>query len=277
MTHFKLLPLLLFVQTISYADYTVIYPLTDSSILIKNKIVPSVPTYTEWASVGEPYNCASSNPQEYNVDEGVTYTKTFNDCIQKQERTKTLDKEITTESRTISISQYKVQSIGTKVAIPSYTEWTNSGSAYNCQSVSPMEDTISKGKEYTKNYTNCSINQTRTKTLNNVKNTETRVADGYSYSIQSVGTRNDEECLKFSNSSRWVDYAKTPLTAPNYKYQVVWNGNVYASFSNLPEKTNVDMSFTSGIYVYTRGTYQYSQKVDKDYQYFYYELCRKPI
>jgi len=277
MTHFKLLPLLLFVQTISYADYTVIYPLADSSISIKHKIEPSLPTYTEWASVGEPYNCTYSTPKEDTIEEDTVYTKTFSNCTQKQSRTKTLDSNVTTEERTISGVQYQAQSIGTKLAVATYTEWAISGKPYDCKSASPMEDAFTEGTVFTKHYTDCSQNLTRIKTYKGVQTTESKVATGYGYDAESVGTRSVTECMTRSTDYYWIDAAKQPLGSPNYKYNIKWNKSTLASYTSKVNNNPADTSFTSDGYIYSRGTYRSTTLRFEDYKYFYYDICRKPI
>jgi len=238
----------------------------------------SVPTYTDWTNVGGAYNC-NQNPKEDTIDEGVSYTKTFSECSQDQERTKTLDSTVSVEKRTIPAPSYQTQSVGTKVAVATYTEWAKSGTPYNCKNIGPMEDTFNEGTVFTKNYNDCSQDYTRTKTYKGVNTTESQTLQGFNYSVQSVGTRSVTECAPYAtnNNYRWIDVAKQQLGTPNYKYELWWNGKALAFLTDKPVTTAADKTFTTGGYVYSRGEYKESTVRNSDYKYFYYQVCRKPV
>jgi len=285
MNFFKLLPLIFAIQSISYADYTVIYPLDSYLLSIKNKVVTNPDdgseqsVYTEWSSNTDPYDCAKISPLSETIDEGVSFTKTFSNCLQDQTRTKTLNSKISIEHRTVQGVGYTTQSIGTKKAVATYTEWVRSGVPYKCEFIGPMEDTVVEGSAYTKTYKNCSADFIRTKTLSGVETTESKVVTGYEYSVQSIGTLSGTECLVYNDTtsqSRWIDAAKTEMSAPNYKYELTWKGKYIANFTSSTVNV-VDNSFTKDGYIYSRG--KFFSRYDRNFGYYYfaYQVCRKPV
>jgi hypothetical protein len=76
---------------LSLADYKVNYFLDKNNISFKNKPLAqwlaSTPTYSEWAYVGDYFNCQSALPTADSQPDGVSFTQTLSECTKIRSRT----------------------------------------------------------------------------------------------------------------------------------------------------------------------------------------------
>lgn len=160
---------------------------------------------SSWSDVGNEYNCLVWTPEDSTKDYGVTFEQS-QDCSQNQERTKdqysVYSTGIEVYEKTITESQVSIKtktrdSIGTKNiitgTISETTNWSNSGSSYNCTSWSPATSTITSGQSFTQERM-CSQNQTQTTKIYNVW------SDG-AQTLQSTTTSNRVETQKETRSA----------------------------------------------------------------------------
>ncbi|MBM26504.1 MAG: hypothetical protein CL760_12665 [Chloroflexi bacterium] len=152
-----------------------------SAVGTKNFITGTRKTkWSSWSDTGVYFDCAVWSPNVTEKDYGESFTQTRN-CSQNQEKTRELYnvwadgsetlKEVEKETQTIS-EQDSQQAVGSNNIIVStrngdWSNWSDSGSHFNCLGWSPDVSNKPYGEIFTQTR-DCSQNQTRNRNIFNV-------------------------------------------------------------------------------------------------------------
>ena len=134
--------------------------------------------YGPWENVGEPYGCSNWSPSTSTIGKGISFTQSATDCNQDQSRW-AIDYEINTangdirpvgelylENR-IESSSSERDAVGTLenwvAYTPTYTNWLDTNSLYNCSSWAPNPAffVFEESSSFTQTSDNCSTDQQR--------------------------------------------------------------------------------------------------------------------
>jgi len=177
--------------------------------------------YSEWGNTGIHYDCNTWNPLDSTVNLGVEFTQN-RDCSQDQDRNKDTYDIWADGSETLNNSLVEIQTLiesesqqatGTKnyktgTQRTEYTEWTNTGTHYNCDAFSPLPSEVYTGTSYTQNR-NCSQDQNRIEDIYDVwadgsETLYTSTPESQTIieteSNQAVGTLLAQSCKQILNS-----------------------------------------------------------------------------
>jgi hypothetical protein len=201
------------------AEYIVKFKL-DGNINVTEWVSKDV-LYGEWENIGDFYNCNNWSPSPSTIKIGENFQQLANDCKQNQERTaqnQEIDKlsgnirnigDFYINTRTINVENIR-NAVGTKEnwipTTPSYGDWTNNGSVYNCSGWTPDASTGDIGTTVNQTSSNCSINQTRT-----VQNREIETTIG---KIRNVGDLQSESRIENGQ----IGYQSVAGTKSTYLY-----------------------------------------------------------
>lgn len=303
------IPLLSVLGMTSYASYVVQYPEVPVTFKDLGKWVQNETAYTNWINVGSPHDCASGSPLENTQQLGETYTKTFVDCKQEQERTATTSEKntlsgairnsiSTKEKNVLTNATYTANSVGTTdfgqwlATEPVYTDWRNLDSPHDCTSAAPLENTQTLGSSYPKVFSGCQQTQERTITtsekntisgvVRNIVNTkETKLLTDATYTVTAIGTKVVKECGYSGTSGhayRWYDIANGDIYSSTYGMGLQWDGVTKIDTTNIDRTYPKATTFVNGGYIYTRGAYKMKgEYYDRRLYYYYYEVCREPV
>ena len=125
--------------------------------------------YTNWESVGGPYNCSNWSPAGSGYSSSASFTQTATNCSLNQSRTvQPREQETTTGAyRNSGAQTSESRTLASQSASRSYTVtiggWGNSGGVTGCSNWSPATSTVSSGQSFTQTATNCSQAQTRSR------------------------------------------------------------------------------------------------------------------
>lgn len=223
-------------------------------------------SWSAWSNSGSPYGCTEWKADVSEVNYGESFTQERS-CSQNQTRSRdvlnvwesgkeTLNK-VEDDSQVVTVTQNQ-SATGTKDYIvsqtaPSWSAWSNSGTAYACGSWSPSPSTVNLGQSFTQSRS-CSQDQVRSRTIQDVwksgKKTTNRVeTDGQTVSVtqnqSATGTKNYIVGTAYGS---WSGYSNS--------------GSVYGCGSYTPSTSTVNLgqSFTqtrscSQDQVRTRTTY----------------------
>jgi hypothetical protein len=133
----------------------------------KETWVASTPTYTAWASVAAPYNCANWTPLGSAYSEITQFTQTATNCSVDQTRsrqnreTETTTGAIRNSGAPVSEAQTISGQTNTRAYLEDFAPWVWGGESYNCTNWSPDPSTVTTGTAFTQTATNCSRDQVR--------------------------------------------------------------------------------------------------------------------
>ena len=185
-----------------------------------------VKNVSQWVNIYNKYNCSSWSPEESSINLGLTYTQTRS-CLQDQSRTKDIYTvyntgeeffiETITDNQTITETESQ-SAIGMKNFISTerseaWSNWSDSGAHYDCDTWSPNVDTVDYGDSFTQTR-DCSQDQTRsrnvfnvwadgTETLNTVETGNQTITETETQS--AIGTKNFKDTTRAGNWSSWTD------------------------------------------------------------------------
>lgn len=216
--------------------------------------VPASSAYSEWLNNGPVKNCRIWTPDISTVPIGHFFEQIANDCEQDQVRTVQPREQstktqvyrdagvATTELRTINATMRR-EAVGTQeswtAASPFFTEWTNEGGIYECQTWSPDPSTVTVEQAFTQTSNDCKQNQTRTR--------QDREQEAITLQYRDVGDPiMESRSIAASQSRASVGSKETWIAAtPDYGAWVN-TGSVYgcSNWSPSPSSVNSGVSFT---------------------------------
>jgi hypothetical protein len=175
---------------------------------------------------------------------------------------------------------------------PTYTNWLNIGSPYDCGSENPLENTQPLGITYVKTFSGCHQAQERIMTTsekntvsgvirNSVDTKETKLLTDASYTVNAVGSKIVKECGYTVGNTFWADAAQTnwPAYTTTYGSLIMWKGTTIKSNITTTTTSPKTATFVSAGYVYTRGTFMmnYTFSEQNRLDYYYNQICREPV
>lgn len=178
--------------------------------------------WSSWSDTGVYFDCAVWSPNVTEKDYGESFTQTRN-CSQNQERTREIYnvwadgsetlKEVEKETQTIS-EQDSQQAVGSNNIIVStrngdWSNWSDSGSRFNCLGWNPDVSTKPYGEIFTQTR-DCLQDQTKTRTTFNVwaDGTETELStETSSQTISVEDTQQATGTVNFIASEREADWS----------------------------------------------------------------------
>ncbi len=222
---------------------------SQSAVGTKNYIVTTRnDSWVAWEDVNTHYACNTWNPNVNTIDYGKSFTQT-RDCSQDQTRyrnvydvwadgTETLN-TVDVENKTITETESQI-AVGTKnfkdnERADPWSNWTDTGSHYDCGTWSPAPSTINYGQSFTQSR-NCSQNQSRTRDVYDVW------ADG---SETLNRTETDTQTIN-ENESRSATGSKNYITGTRTGNWSGWSdsGNQYNCSSWSPSASTVNLGST---------------------------------
>ena len=233
-----------------------------SAVGTKNFITGTRKTkWSSWSDTGVYFDCAVWSPNVTEKDYGESFTQTRN-CSQNQEKTRELYnvwadgsetlKEVEKETQTIS-EQDSQQAVGSNNIIVStrngdWSNWSDSGSHFNCLGWSPDVSTKPYGEIFTQTR-DCLQDQTRTRTTFNVwaDGTETELStETSSQTISVEDTQQATGTVNFIASEREADWS-------------LWR-NIGSAYDCTDWSPNIDSIPTGQEVVQTRDCSQNQEK-----------------
>jgi hypothetical protein len=172
-----------------------------------------------------------------------------------------------------------------RAAPTEYGDWKNASAPTGC-TYSPLASTIAAGTSFQQTASGCTVHQTQTVVKKEVnsrtgdtrivsQSTEDRDLTGYTYTLQSVGTKAADTNCTYTTANSWIELfsASGPSLGLILTYEGVQKYNNFTpSGAQVPKG-----SFTpqGDNFNYSRGTF-YASASGNGYVYAYYGVCRTP-
>lgn len=255
--------------SMSFASYQVVFP--NQQVNFKNipseTFTPTDPLVSNWANVGSLYDCSNYTPEASDVDIGVIFTQTTDNCK--------IDQERTIQQRQLSSITHAVSNVGEAIVErqvvtnqsnsrnatgtrpetftptdPLISEWSNVADPYGCTNYSPSVADTSYAVKFTQTATDCKVDQERT--------VQNRQISSITQAVSNVGEPiTEKQTLKDQSSNR-------EATGTRYNYilyvgsYVAWGTPSYGYFSQSYMNTyqgSVSMSVSGSMSSYSfRGS-----------------------